>query len=504
TTNSAATTGYYMNDTQVSIKTNAAGQQVYTYTKLYHLNSGELVTREVVGGLKGYNDWTSALTGVKPIGAIYAEKNGEYRLLTPIDTTSTNTGLANGYPSAKYSRYILEALLGTGYTDADGVFYDKVYATKGEIGTAAATVPYYVPFKGLTAAQSFTDAACYDSMTKALDLIYYDYTGNAVTKIIVNANGISTDKDDSDSKDLLGGNAYYKWTKNTAFTGVVVKGEEGPNQAEDQAAAIAALADKYVANLTAVPNYNKDLDCACGGRHTLGDHVAAYKAEYIKLVTDEAMAAQNALDVPYWTNIVATAKSNADKAASDAVKKAIDDAKADLLTEYNKLSNKSEKAVADAYSAGITAIEGAKTAAAVTTAYNTALANIKAADKKVTDDAAAAAAKGVVKAENTATATVLTLQNVSDITFSGVEIFTVGANGLATKVATVTLGATYTYADTATRNDVTVEWVRTGMNGVLTLKVTDRFNVSTPVLAAGTYKFITTGDVIASGPITIG
>ena len=493
TTNSAATTGYYMNDTQVSIKTNAAGQQVYTYTNMYHLNSGNLVSFEVVGGLKGYNSWTSALTGIKPIGAIYAEKNGEYKLLTPIDTTATNTGLADGYPSAKYSRYILEALLGTGYTDADGVFYDKVYSKTGKLSDTAAATPYYVNFT--------TGAGCFDTFAKTLDLIYYDYTGDAVTNIVLNATGISVDYDNStSSKDLLGGNAYYEWTQDKVFTGVVVKGDAAPAGA----VGFEAEVDKYVALLT-IPTGLVGTDISSGNM-TIAQHKAWYKTTYMSLTLDE-IKARSVQDIKDWDahmqNLLQnkqaaaeqTTLNNMRKAGKDAIDAAVAAAGLKDATNVSTLNT-----LASDKKAAIDSLTKQADVDAAVKAVTDKITELKAAEKAAAD----AAAKGVVKAENTANATVLTLQNVSDITFTGVEIFTVGANGLATKVATVALGATNSYADTATRGDVTVEWVRTGMNGVLTLKVADAFGVSAPVLAAGTYKFITTGDVIASGPITIG
>ena len=512
TTNTTSGYNYYMvlgrnsaeyldNETAVTAAYDATtGKIVYTYTGLYNISTGATETVTVVGGLDEYNSANAIYGGYfyntpKPIGAIYAEKNGEWTMLTdeekliPIATIGTTS-----ITTAKYatdSKAVLEDLLYGGLVK-DGKAYAPVY-------DSAATLSGDTPSNNVllvSGDNDFYDAA----VTFAYDVLIY--TENAAIKNVCDDGYyrielVNDAKSSANDGGKYNGAMYYDYVAGKSFVATVIKG--------------AAINDYTPSTPTttlagAKSDAIKTLSAAAGAY--AADELAVAKAAINGSLTIAEVNAMLAKHLPIVTAAAAADKADADKnAAATALTEAVKAAQAALDAAYNDRADvAAAKATYDRLTAELAGADITVARADVIKANGPAqiTAAIAAADKAAAD--AEAAKEGVVAVANGETGSVITIQNVSNQTFSGVKIYNVAENGTATLWATVDANAlTLGWGPASTGSSAKVTWTRTGDNGVLTIAYVDDFGTVTPVLTTGnTYKFITTGAEFASEAIICG
>ncbi len=464
------------------------GNVVYTYTNMYNISTGAYETIKTVGDpLPSYapayaNTWYNM---PKPIGAIYAEKDGEYTLLTNLKPMTDSVTKATYY-SATDCVEVLSSLLYGGIKVNGVLKYAPVYES---VDLLTGSTPYT---NNLLNTQN--NGAIYDpNVSFVYDALTFYAKDGAYERIaFANNRGASS------------GNAsaaiYFTYDKNVSFVGTVIDGVDSKMATivADQLAAVTTVesaAQTAKAELTALASASD----ATGVTNALAAAVAAI---------DAAAAAEDTTvaDITVLKTIHAGKIQEALVAAgvaADALSVAVREAQAALDAAYNNRSDVAEaKAEYDTFTAelagsGIT-VERANVIKQNVPPRITAKIN-------AFDAAADAAIKGVTAVANTEAGTVLTLKNVPSAQLTSVVIYTVDADGYATKYATVNLTASSSvvFEDTTITKTATVTGARTNDDVVLTLAFVDDFGKALPVLSAGDYKFNTSVAGSQSDVLTI-
>lgn len=468
-----ADNGYAGNTTVSAAYDVTTGKVVYTYKNLYNINTGALETKSVVGGLEEYNSAYAIydqynFNTPKPIGAIYAEKNDEWTMLTDKTKLVANTGLATS-KIATDAAEVLEALLISGYT-AGNQFYAPVYE-QADLNGAATISANIINLK------DYNDGApVYDP--------YVSFTFDVVT-ITDTAVAVDLNKNSTGS---YAGSIYFDYVEGKSFVGTVIKGDTSYTEPvvvpNDLAAAKTAALEELAA---AAGNYAEDELAAAQYAILLAvnvEEVAVLKAQHLAIIIAAAEADKDA-EADGIADALAQAKTDAKAVADTVAAGYTDDADvaAALASTKSIIDAQTDKAVVDSIAAGL--VDETKV-------NDYALTRAIAAAKAKAEQEAAAESK-ITKV----TANVVTLQNIAGIATDGISIWTDNNNGFgdiyAQQAGAFTKNADGSY--TATFNyltgTATATWVNNGTNVTLTFVKKSASGVALDMFTAGTtYRFV--------------
>ena len=334
-----ATSGNLAGNSSATVTWDANGVGTYKYT-MFNLNTGKTATVTVVGGLPYFTTNAKFDYNVdKPIGAIYAEKNGEWTLVNEVvEGTVAEGNIITKVKYAPEARQDVKDILYNGKTN-----FAPVFANRGisqgtpylESGTATNT--------GLTWSymnDEGTIVNLYATFALAApDQYYFEYDANGVLmKATVSDGSAALSHAAFQNKTLVDGTPGYMYfnydavakTFQSAYVyGAGLSAKELAAKAEDAAKALEA---KKAAAKAEVKGYLFDYTT-----------VAKYEAAFAAI---DAAATADAVDkivADYKAEIDADKatidKANADKEAAD--KEAADaEAKkwADLKAEYDAIA----------------------------------------------------------------------------------------------------------------------------------------------------------------------
>ncbi len=299
------TTGKLQNNTTATVTWDINGVGTYTYKNLYNLNTNKLEAKTVVGGLPEFqaDKFGDLVVNTKPLGAIYAEKDGKWTLVNEL-TTSTIEG--NVVTKVKYAPDAYADLMEIIYNTDATATYASVFSTYGTCISGQTGHGFSWKFK---------DPA---GNTKEIFESGLNGLGVYQLRVTFDANGVlSKIEAPAGSANArayaAGGVIYYNYVPGTSFVGTYVYPQVGKTaaqlKAESDAAADAAtkaLADAKTAGAKEIDDY------AAANEAYKGD-VEAAKAKVTAATTVDAV---NAAVAEY-------------KAAVDAAKKAAEDAAAE-------------------------------------------------------------------------------------------------------------------------------------------------------------------------------
>lgn len=456
------------------------GKVVYTYSKMYNINTGALETLTLTGDpLKGYepayaNTWTNM---PKPIGAIYAEKDGVYTLLTTLKQM-------NVYYSAVDCVEVLTGLLYNGYdANNDGVIdYAPIYDNVDRLGSKAASSNIINLVNAGTKGE-YAMTFNYD------ELHFYGDNKSGYTRIDFNNNRATTNDD-------AGAAIYYNYEKGVSFTALAIDGDDTFD------AYTAEIVAKQLAGDVFVTTVAQAVDAAILALTTQASASTADSVKTVLTNATTAIKAAAALETTTVADIQALQTVWAGKIQEALIQAGVDADTAAKLAAAKEDAIDKVVAACEGYDADMI-VTGTKTVAdriddykaainAATSVADTYIADIETvhipfltqqlvAAKKAVDDAAALLFNA--SATNTETATVITVKNVPS-TAQYLTIKSADANGLyTTEVVKVTLGS----VSTTNVSGMAAVWARDGVNATLTLTYADAYG-SIPALTAGTYS----------------
>ncbi len=529
----------------------------YTYKDLYNINEGKLATKTLSTPLEyydtAYNSIPFGYNQPKPLGAIYAEKNGVFTLINDPEEIKTVTSGSN-YNQVNHKYFadcveVLDGLLYSGYTTVSGKTYAPIYESIDMLGAKSSTTanvinlvnagtkydPYVTfAFDVITYAGSATSAKVTLAEKKSTDnyagaAIYYDYDINeSFVATVISAGSLTPDNSDrvlNDAKaDAIAAleavaptatatAAYVKYAKLinaatsvaevdalTATAVVEIAKELG---VADYTLRQAAIVDAVDA-IKAVADDPKYAGLKIDGK-TLDERVADYKAWYenTAMFADAlSIRKQSPIDVEYFT--AQCEKALADKNAADQA-------------EQDRLNAEAAKALADAKTAAIKYLNDtaakyplASVCCTMTVAEHIAMetANVNAQTKiedvnalldiyKTSWEPHLAASANAVVGVVAATSSSITLQNVEWI--DRVAIYKVGTLGAIVDVNNY-VGA-YNFKQNA--STLTYEGVRvdakkvrdtdaTVLTAEISFYITDALGIehAAPIFEAGVEYFI--------------
>lgn len=252
------TSGKLQNNTTATVTLDANGVATYTYKNLYNLNTNKLETKTIVGGLEKYvtEGFYDLTVDTKPLGAIYAEKDGKWTLVNEIVTKTITTN--NVVTKIAYAPNAYADLMKIIYnTDATAKFA-SVFSTYGTCVGGQSGHGY---------SWKFTDPA-----GKSQEIFETKLNGLGVYQLRVTfgADGVlSLVEAPAGSANArayaAGGVIYYNYVPGTSFVGTYVYPQVGKTAAQLKAeadanaeAAVKALADAKTAATAEITAYKFD------------------------------------------------------------------------------------------------------------------------------------------------------------------------------------------------------------------------------------------------------
>ena len=295
------TTGKLQNNTSATVTWDINGVGTYTYKNLYNLNTNKLEAKTVVGGLPEFqaDKFGDLVVNTKPLGAIYAEKDGKWTLVNEL-TTSTIEG--NVVTTVKYAPDAYNDLMKIIYNTDATATYASVFSTYGTCISGQTGHGYSWKFKD----PAGNEKEIFESGLNGLGVYQLRVTFGAngvLSKIEAPAGSANA------RAYAAGGVIYYNYVPGTSFVGTYVYGQVGKTAAQLKAEAD----DKAAADAAALATYKADKKAEVKAYLFAYTTVAKYEAAFAAI---DAAADKAAVDT-----IVAAYKADLDaaKAAADAI-----------------------------------------------------------------------------------------------------------------------------------------------------------------------------------------